>query len=144
MVPLCVSLSILPSNPCARDPTARCDFKLIGSMTSKRWYPTLHVMCPITNVVPPRVSLPILPPSPCAGGPTARCDFKLIGSMTSKRWYPTAQLLPDGRVIIVGGANTFGNIVINTVAANNPTYEYWPRAPGEGERGQRNKRLHLF
>ena len=56
------------------------------------------------------------------------CDFNLIGNMTSKRWYPTAQLLPDGRVFIVGGANVYGNIAINTMNNNNPTYEFWPRA----------------
>ncbi|CAI5458076.1 unnamed protein product [Closterium sp. Yama58-4] len=54
--------------------------------------------------------------------------------MTSKRWYPTAQLLPDGRIFIVGGANVFGNVAINSVQNNNPTFEFWPRREGEGER----------
>lgn len=61
-----------------------------------------------------------------------KCDFQLLGDMTSKRWYPTAQVMPDGRVLIVGGANVYGNIAINTMGKNNPTVEYWPRKPGEG------------
>ncbi|CAI7913343.1 unnamed protein product [Closterium sp. NIES-53] len=60
------------------------------------------------------------------------CDFSLVGQMTSKRWYPTAQLLPDGRIFIVGGANVFGNLAINSVQNNNPTFEFWPRKEGEG------------
>ncbi|CAI5514210.1 unnamed protein product [Closterium sp. Naga37s-1] len=60
------------------------------------------------------------------------CDFSLVGQMTSKRWYPTAQLLPDGRIFIVGGANVFGNVAINSVQNNNPTFEFWPRKDGEG------------
>ena len=51
--------------------------------------------------------------------------------MTSKRWYPTAQLLPDGRTLVVGGANVFGNLIMNSMHDNNPTYEFWPRARGE-------------
>lgn len=96
----------------------------------------MHRHCPEEFMQSFEGSTVILNPfsmSPCRPCLNNRCDFQLLGSMTSKRWYPTAQLLPDGRVIIVGGANTFGNIVINMIATNNPTYEFWPRAPGEGE-----------
>ncbi|KAL1914312.1 uncharacterized protein VTP21DRAFT_9005 [Calcarisporiella thermophila] len=49
--------------------------------------------------------------------------------MSSNRWYPTAVTLPDGRVLIAGGS-TKGQ---GAVAAryNNPTYEIFPRKPGE-------------
>ncbi|GJP84940.1 hypothetical protein CLOP_g14986 [Closterium sp. NIES-67] len=60
------------------------------------------------------------------------CDFSLVGKMTSKRWYPTAQLLPDGRIFVIGGANVFGNVAINSFRDNNPTYEFWPRKEAEG------------
>lgn len=71
------------------------------------------------------------------------CDFKLLGDMTSKRWYPTAQIMPDGRVLIVGGANVYGNIAINSMGKNNPTVEYWPRKPNEGARKMRSIVLPL-
>lgn len=61
------------------------------------------------------------------------CAFTVNGNMTSKRWYPTSQILPDGRVFIVGGANVYGNIAINTMNTNNPTYEFWPRKAGESK-----------
>lgn len=61
-------------------------------------------------------------------------DFQLVGEMTTKRWYPTSQILPDGRIFIVGGANVLGNIGYNMGQTNNPTYEFWPRRGGEGER----------
>ena len=61
-------------------------------------------------------------------------DFELIGELTSKRWYPTSQILPDGRIFIVGGADVYGNIGYNMGQTNNPTYEFWPRRGGEGKR----------
>ena len=69
---------------------------------------------------------------PCDGGPGATCGFSIAGGMSSRRWYPTSQILPDGRIFIIGGGNLVGNLAINNGDANNPTYEFWP---GGGERG---------
>lgn len=44
--------------------------------------------------------------------------------MKSYRWYPTAQILGDGRVLIVGGQK--GSYAINVPQLNSPNVEYWP------------------
>lgn len=60
--------------------------------------------------------------TPCADGV---CDFKIVGDMTKVHWYPTTQLLPDGRMIIIGGAT--GGLGINSAATNIPYIEYYPK-----------------
>eukprot|EP00897_Mesotaenium_endlicherianum_P008146 jgi/Mesen1/735/ME000110S_11002 len=67
--------------------------------------------------------------TPCSDG---HCDFRLIGNLTTGRWYSAAQFLPDGRIIIIGGVSTTGNILINNKVVNAPTYEFHPRPRGEG------------
>jgi hypothetical protein len=55
---------------------------------------------------------------PCAPGSRARCDWAELpdASLAEPRWYATDQLLPDGRVIVVGGRST-------------PSYEFLPPRP---------------
>ncbi|TPX33080.1 hypothetical protein SmJEL517_g03901 [Synchytrium microbalum] len=52
-----------------------------------------------------------------------------IGELTSTRWYPTASILPDGRLIIVGGL--LESYIPTDPTRNNPSYEIWP-ADGRG------------
>jgi len=72
--------------------------------------------------------------SPCLA---PSCSFSLLGNMTDRRWYPTTQVMPDGRVLIVGGTNTTGNVCHQQAGIDNPTVEYWPRRPNEGACGVR-------
>lgn len=51
--------------------------------------------------------------------------------MTSNRWYPTVEGLEDGSLIVIGGDNNGG--YVNTVAQDNPTYEFFPRK-GDGNK----------
>ncbi len=46
--------------------------------------------------------------------------------MTFARWYPSANLLPDGRILVMGGTTRPG-----AGTPNNPTCEVWDpeRAP---------------
>jgi len=44
--------------------------------------------------------------------------------MTSRRWYPMVEALEDGSLIIIGGDKNGG--YVNTVAQDNPTYEFFP------------------
>lgn len=54
---------------------------------------------------------------------TAACDWEEIpGYLTRPRWYATNQILPDGRIIIIGGRREFN-------------YEFYP---------QKTKQLHRF
>lgn len=62
---------------------------------------------------------------PCVDG---KCDFIMNGQLTAHRWYPTTQLLPDGRMLIVGGASA--GVAINGAGTNVPSLEYYPAAPG--------------
>ncbi|KAJ7537095.1 hypothetical protein O6H91_12G097000 [Diphasiastrum complanatum] len=57
---------------------------------------------------------------PCPAG--GSCDWveATDQSLQADRWYSTNQLLPDGRMIVVGGRNEF-------------TVEFVPAAPGEGK-----------
>ncbi|KAH7285276.1 hypothetical protein KP509_33G020200 [Ceratopteris richardii] len=57
--------------------------------------------------------------SPCS--PSGTCDWveDSKASLIDPRWYATNQILPDGRVIVVGGREVF-------------TYEFIPRQAGEG------------
>ena len=50
--------------------------------------------------------------------------------MTGRRWYPIVEALEDGSLIIVGGDKNGG--YVNTVAQDNPTYEFFP-PKGDGE-----------
>ncbi|CAA6660588.1 unnamed protein product [Spirodela intermedia] len=55
--------------------------------------------------------------APCAfhGGATAACDWvEHPGYLAVRRWYATNQILPDGRVVIVGGRRQY-------------SYEFFPR-----------------
>jgi hypothetical protein len=62
------------------------------------------------------------PPGPCPNG-GCKSDFKVgAAHLQSPRWYPTAETLPDGDVLVVGGA-TVGLLVMNEAAINVPTYE---------------------
>ena len=59
--------------------------------------------------------------SPCPS--SSKCDWVELPhnpttSLVDPRWYATNQLLPDGRVIIVGGRSVF-------------TYEFFPRPPSQ-------------
>lgn len=67
--------------------------------------------------------------TPCTD---AECDFVLVANLTRRRWYATAQIMPDGRVLVVGGSDTMGTLSINSADVNNPTIEYFPRRAGEG------------
>lgn len=55
---------------------------------------------------------------PCTDG---TCDWNELQApqLNDNRWYATNQILPDNRVIVVGGTGDF-------------TYEFIPKAPGEG------------
>lgn len=54
--------------------------------------------------------------SPC---PDGNCDWvELEQNLTERRWYASNQLLPDGRVIIVGGRNVY-------------SYEFFPKSSGK-------------
>ncbi|KAK8854946.1 hypothetical protein IAR55_003685 [Kwoniella newhampshirensis] len=44
--------------------------------------------------------------------------------MTGRRWYPMVEELEDGSLIIIGGDKNGG--YVNTVAQDNPTYEFFP------------------
>jgi len=44
--------------------------------------------------------------------------------MTGRRWYPMVEALEDGSLIIIGGDKNGG--YVNTVAQDNPTYEFFP------------------
>ncbi|WWD18903.1 hypothetical protein CI109_103359 [Kwoniella shandongensis] len=44
--------------------------------------------------------------------------------MTGRRWYPMVETLEDGSLIIIGGDKNGG--YVNTVAQDNPTYEFFP------------------
>jgi len=50
--------------------------------------------------------------------------------MTGRRWYPTSETLEDGSIIVIGGDKNGG--YVNTVAQDNPTYEFFP-PKGDGE-----------
>jgi hypothetical protein len=50
--------------------------------------------------------------------------------MTSRRWYPMVEALEDGSLIIIGGDQNGG--YVNTVAQDNPTYEFFP-PKGDGQ-----------
>ena len=69
---------------------------------------------------------------PCNAARNKTCGFVDAGDMTSKRWYPTSEKLPDGRVFVVGGGDVVGLLAINNRFVNNPTWEFWPRGPKEG------------
>lgn len=71
--------------------------------------------------------------SSCWHGLRGSFCVQILGDMTDRRWYPTTQIMPDGRVLIVGGTNTTGNVAINKPGINNPTVEYWPRRPNESK-----------
>ncbi|CAI5999122.1 unnamed protein product [Closterium sp. NIES-64] len=110
--------------------TNLADPLLDGSASIRSFTP-----CPPATAAPAAAAASSANSSSSNGGGSSSsggCDFSLVGQMTSKRWYPTAQLLPDGRIFIVGGANVFGNVAINSVQNNNPTFEFWPRKDGEG------------
>lgn len=66
---------------------------------------------------------------PCTDG---TCDFSLAAVTTVRRWYSASQILPDGRIIVLGGVNANGNILINSQPVNVPTYEFYPRKANEG------------
>ncbi|KAL9226257.1 hypothetical protein vseg_002089 [Gypsophila vaccaria] len=52
--------------------------------------------------------------SPCADPITATCDWdELTTSLAARRWYASNHILPDGRVIVVGGRGS-------------PNYEFYP------------------
>ncbi|CAN8305221.1 unnamed protein product [Cochlearia groenlandica] len=54
--------------------------------------------------------------TPCEG---VSCDWvEKRAYLSSRRWYSTNQILPDGRIIIVGGRRAF-------------TYEFYPKIPGK-------------
>ncbi|KAH0866233.1 hypothetical protein HID58_083444 [Brassica napus] len=54
--------------------------------------------------------------TPCDG---VSCDWvENRAYLSSRRWYSTNQILPDGRIIIVGGRRAF-------------TYEFYPKNPGK-------------
>jgi hypothetical protein len=44
--------------------------------------------------------------------------------MTGRRWYPMVEALEDGSLMIIGGDKNGG--YVNTVAQDNPTYEFFP------------------
>lgn len=55
--------------------------------------------------------------TPCEGG--VLCDWvENRAYLSSRRWYSTNQILPDGRIIIVGGRRAF-------------SYEFYPKRPGK-------------
>ncbi|CAN8293526.1 unnamed protein product [Cochlearia groenlandica] len=55
--------------------------------------------------------------TPCDGG--VLCDWvENRAYLSSRRWYSTNQILPDGRIIIVGGRRAF-------------TYDFYPKNPGK-------------
>ncbi|GLJ05901.1 hypothetical protein SUGI_0027790 [Cryptomeria japonica] len=56
--------------------------------------------------------------APCQN---SACDWddSMPGRLADNRWYATSQILPDNRVIIVGGRGAF-------------SYEFVPKRPGEG------------
>ncbi|KAL1207684.1 Aldehyde oxidase GLOX1 [Cardamine amara subsp. amara] len=57
--------------------------------------------------------------TPCDGVGSVSCDWvENRAYLSSRRWYSSNQILPDGRIIIVGGRRAF-------------TYEFYPRNPGE-------------
>jgi hypothetical protein len=48
--------------------------------------------------------------------------------LLSQRWYPSIETLEDGRAFILGGSTD--GAFVNSIALNNPTYEFWPPAAG--------------
>ncbi|KAG8685122.1 hypothetical protein FRC08_013288, partial [Ceratobasidium sp. 394] len=63
--------------------------------------------------------------NPCGAG--ENCDVFEDAQrirLTSARWYPSGARLPDGSLLIIGGA--FGGGWTNNAQLNNPTYEFYP------------------
>src|SRR6266705_5751445 len=68
---------------------------------------------------PQHINLPPLPaPQPPLGGPVV---FTFTGSMAAPRIDHTATLLPNGKVLVVGGFN--GNVMLSSAELYDPTVE---------------------
>ncbi|KAK7407337.1 hypothetical protein VNO78_09168 [Psophocarpus tetragonolobus] len=76
------------------------------------------------------------------------CDWKEIPytNLTTSRWYASNQILPDGRIIVVGGRNSF---TYEFVPKNNSSFHFLPflkltRDPDRGEENNLYPFLHLL
>lgn len=67
--------------------------------------------------------------TPCVGE-ICKGQWTILPDMENGRWYPTVVTLADGKQLILSGVYDY--LDDTKTDNNNPTYEYYPRKPGQG------------
>lgn len=85
-----------------------------ASYSHRPAHPPIHAPAHTSSLPPSLPPIPLPPPHRQAN------TLLTLTNMTFPRWYPSANLLPDGRILVMGGTTRPG-----AGTPNNPTCEVW-------------------